>query len=134
MAPSETASTRHIGGKLQSRPSDREIGRLARRQYGVVSRAQLMELGLGEDAVDSRLTAGRLYRLHRGVYAFGRRDVPKEGRWMAAVLVGGHGAALSNRSAAELWGIQAVVEGRPVATAETKAVGCFITPLELLKK
>jgi len=30
--------------------------------------------------------------------------------------------------------IQAVVEGRPVATANTKAVGCFITPLDILKK
>lgn len=30
--------------------------------------------------------------------------------------------------------IQAVVEGRPVATARTKAVGCFITPLDILKK
>lgn len=30
--------------------------------------------------------------------------------------------------------IQAVAEGRPVATANTKAVGCFITPLDLLKK
>jgi hypothetical protein len=30
--------------------------------------------------------------------------------------------------------IQAVAEGRPVATAYTKAVGCFITPLDILKK
>lgn len=30
--------------------------------------------------------------------------------------------------------IQAVAEGRPVATANTKPVGCFITPLDILKK
>jgi hypothetical protein len=30
--------------------------------------------------------------------------------------------------------IQAVAEGRPVATANTKAVGCFITPLDILKR
>ncbi len=30
--------------------------------------------------------------------------------------------------------VQAVAEGRPVATANTKAVGCFITPLDMFKK
>ena len=30
--------------------------------------------------------------------------------------------------------IHALAEGRPVATANTKAVGCFITPLDMYKK
>jgi very-short-patch-repair endonuclease len=72
----------------------------------VVSRAQLIYLGLGEDAVDGRLRAGRLYRLHRGVYAIGVPAVSREGRWMAAVLAGGPGAVLSHRSAAALWGVR----------------------------
>ncbi|HET8863047.1 MAG TPA: type IV toxin-antitoxin system AbiEi family antitoxin domain-containing protein [Solirubrobacterales bacterium] len=102
----EFAVTRHIGGKLRTRPSDRIIGELARRQHGVVTRAQLIELGLGEDAIDTRLSGGRLYRLHRGVYAFGHGIVPIEGHWLAAVLRVGEGAVMSHRSAAELWGIR----------------------------
>ncbi len=60
---------------------------------------------MGSNAVDNALRAGRLHRLHPGVYAVGHRVVSREGRWMAAVLVGGDGAVLSHRSAAALWGI-----------------------------
>jgi very-short-patch-repair endonuclease len=102
----ETALNRPMGGKLRSRPSDRQIGALARRQHGVASRAQLTALGLGEDAIDDRLSTGRLHRLHRGVYAVGPIGVSREGRWMAAVLAGGAGAVLSHRSAAALWGVR----------------------------
>jgi very-short-patch-repair endonuclease len=109
-ATRELVSTRDKGGELQARPSDREIGQLARRQYGVVSRAQLIKLGLGEDAIDARLSGGRLYRLHRGAYAVGHRVVPREGRWLAAVLSIGGEAVLSHRSAAELWGVRRVAE------------------------
>lgn len=103
---SEFALARHGGGKRQARPSDHEIGGVARRQHGVVSRGQLIGLGLGEDAIDARLRGGRLCRLHRGVYAVGHGVVPQEGRWLAAVLRVGEGAVLSHSSAAELWGIK----------------------------
>jgi predicted transcriptional regulator of viral defense system len=104
--PSELSLTRHIGGKPRVRPSDREIGQLARRQHGIVSRAQLRDLGLGEDAIAARLRSGRLCPLHRGVYAIGHELVPREGRWLAAVHRGGAGAVLSHNSAAALWGIR----------------------------
>jgi hypothetical protein len=79
---------------------------LAERQYGVISRTQLVELGLSKSAIDRRIRAGRLHLLHSGVYALGHRIVPREGRWLAAVLRVGEGAVLSHRSAAELWGIR----------------------------
>jgi Protein of unknown function (DUF559) len=41
----------------------------------------------------------------RGVYAVGWPQMTRRGRWMAAVLACGEGAALSHRSAAALWGI-----------------------------
>jgi hypothetical protein len=65
--------------------------------------AQLRELGLGDRAVSKRVAAGRLHRVHRGVYAVGHRALSQEGRWMAAVLMAGEGAALSHLSAALLW-------------------------------
>jgi hypothetical protein len=104
--PVEFAPTRHTGGKERTRSQDSQIGLLAGRQYGVVTRSQLTGLGLGEDAIDARLARGRLHRLHRGVYAVGHPVVPREGRWLAAVLRVGPGAVLSHGSAAELWGVR----------------------------
>src|SRR3954447_14557430 len=84
-------------------------GRLAERaacQYGIVSRAQLYEIGFNNPAVERRIEAGRLHRLHRGVYAVGHTIVNRNGRYLAAVLACGPGAVLSHRSAAALWGIR----------------------------
>lgn len=89
----------------QTRGFDARIAALAERQHGVVARRQLEGLGAGREAIELRLRARRLHRLHRGVYAVGHRALTREGRWTAAVLVCGRGAALSHRSAAMLWGI-----------------------------
>lgn len=48
---------------------------------------------------------GRLHSLARGVYAVGRPELTRQGRWMAAVLACGPKAMLSHGSAAALWGI-----------------------------
>ncbi|MDX6671032.1 MAG: hypothetical protein QOI91_1395 [Solirubrobacteraceae bacterium] len=87
---------------------------MAGRQHGVVSRSQLLALGLGADAIDHRLAAGRLHPLHRGIYAVGHRVVSREGRWMAAVLAAGPGAVLSHRAAGALWDL------RPTARAQVE--------------
>lgn len=83
---------------------ERQIVALARRQHGVISRRQLLDIGLGVRTIGRRLEAGRLHRLHREVYAVGN-PVQLRGRWMAAVLACGEGALLSHRSAAALWGL-----------------------------
>ena len=85
---------------------DRLIGALAERQHGVVTYAQLVELGIGRGRIDRRVAAGRLLRLHHGVFAVGHSAMRREGRWLAAVLACGDGAALSHRSAASLWRIR----------------------------
>jgi very-short-patch-repair endonuclease len=86
--------------------SDIEVARLAGRQHGVVSRGQLLRLGLGEHAIDRRLSAGRLHRIHRGVYAVGHGVLTREGRWMAATLACGEGAVLSHTTAAAAWDLR----------------------------
>ncbi len=78
---------------------------LAREQHGILARGQLLALGFAPDAIKHRLTTGRLHRVHRGVYAVGRRQLTREGRWMAAVLACAPDALLSHGSAAALWGI-----------------------------
>jgi predicted transcriptional regulator of viral defense system len=72
----------------------------------VVSLAQLQSLGLTRSGVAKRAQAGRLTRIHRGVYAVGHGRLTLHGRWMAAVLAYGPKAVLSHRSAAGLWGIR----------------------------
>jgi Transcriptional regulator, AbiEi antitoxin/REase_MTES_1575 len=87
-------------------PLDVLIARLAERQHGVVSLPQLQCLGLSARAVRDRVAAGRLTRIHRGVYAVGHGRLTQRGRWMATVLAYGPEAVLSHRSAAALHGIR----------------------------
>jgi very-short-patch-repair endonuclease len=92
-------------GQSTEHPLDAAVSELARRQHGVVGRAQLIALGLGEDAIDRRVRRRWLHRVHRGVYAVGHVNLTRNGRFMAAVLACGEGAALSHFSAAVLWGM-----------------------------
>lgn len=85
---------------------DRRIAELAEAQHGIVGRRQLQAIGVGREAIEVRLRAGRLHRRYRGVYSVGHQVISLRGRWMAAVLSCGSGAALSHRSAAALWGIR----------------------------
>jgi len=91
---------------------DKIVARLAERQHGVVSARQLAAVGMSRNAVSARAQAGRLHRVHRGVYAVGHRVLTVDGKRMAAVLAAGPGAALSHASAAALWEI------RPSAAAK----------------
>src|SRR3954464_11620107 len=104
------ANEAHVDGVIRTkrapRPVDEAIAALAARQHGVVSRVQLLDLGVGPDAIKHRLTLGRLHPVHRGVYAVGHRALRSEAWWLAAVLAAGPGAALSYRSAAALWGMR----------------------------
>ena len=95
-----------IRRQLHSCGDDAVISQLAVGQYGVVSRVQLLALGLKPGAIDRRVQAKRLHVIHRGVYAVGHTRLCREGRWLAAVLACGEGAVLSHRSAAALWGVR----------------------------
>jgi len=81
------------------------VWRLATAQHGVVTRRQLLELGLSAQAVQHRIAKGRLHRVTPGVYSVGRAELSRPGHWMAAVLACGPQAVLSHASAAALWGI-----------------------------
>ncbi len=72
----------------------------------MVGRRQLISRGWSEEEIDWRIRTGRLHRLHAGVYSVGHRLIPREGRWMAAILASGRGAVLSHWSAAHLWMIR----------------------------
>jgi very-short-patch-repair endonuclease len=67
--------------------------------------------GFDESAVHRALNAGRLHRLHQGVYAVGHRSLSWRGRWLAAVLAAGDGAVLSHTSAVALWEFLRPIQG-----------------------
>jgi predicted transcriptional regulator of viral defense system len=85
--------------------ADLVLARIAARQHGVVSVAQLRAARLTRQSVSKRTRAGRLHRIHRGVYAVGHTRLTFEGRCMAAVLALGDQAVVSHLSAAALWGM-----------------------------
>src|SRR4051794_31854498 len=79
--------------------------RFAERQWGVVARWQLQQCGISGTTISRWVVAGRLHRIHPGVYALGHKALSLEGRLLAAVLYAGPGAALSHASAAHWWGL-----------------------------
>jgi hypothetical protein len=82
------------------------ISELAARQHGVISVAQLRDLGLDRYWVRRRVQSGFLHPMYRGVYSVGIRTASRKGRYMGAVFVCGRGAFLSHRCAADLWGLR----------------------------
>ncbi|MFW5947428.1 MAG: type IV toxin-antitoxin system AbiEi family antitoxin domain-containing protein [Gemmatimonadota bacterium] len=94
--------------------ADQTIGALAARQHGVVTRRQLIDVGLSPSAVDRRVKQRWLHPLHRGVYAVGPIRSPRT-KEVAAVMACGPSAVVSHRSAAALWGL---VPGDPSADVE----------------
>ena len=84
---------------------------LAGKQHGIVARRQLLALGFTRHEVQDRLAAGRLHRIHRGVYAVGHGKLTLRGRWMAAVLACGPEAFLSHRAALALWDLREAASG-----------------------
>lgn len=72
-------------------------------QYGLVTVAQLAGLGLSASAVSKRVRRGTLHRVGRGVYAVGHTALSEQARWLAAVLAGGGGMALTGLACAKHW-------------------------------
>ena len=89
----------------KNRTVDEVIGRIASRQHGVVTRAQLLAAAVSDKEIRRRLERKSLIRVHRGVYRVGHRAPSIEARYLAAVLACGDGAVLSGRAAGFLWGL-----------------------------
>jgi very-short-patch-repair endonuclease len=100
-ATSTNQEIRNVTSRYQV---DALILETAARQHGVVSRRQLLRLGVSRDTIERRRSAGLLRALHRGVYRVGPVAGPYA-REMAAVLATDGAGVASHRSAAALWGL-----------------------------
>jgi hypothetical protein len=79
---------------------------VADRQYGHVTRRQLLELGIPARTIAAWGENRRLITVHAGVYAVGHAQKSALAKAMAAVLACGDRAVLSHDSAAALWDIR----------------------------
>lgn len=91
---------------------EQRIAALAASQHGVVTRAQLLALGISTAAIGRRLKSGQLRALHAGVYLVGP-IAPDQAHEMAAVLAGGPEAGLSHTSALRAWRLLPIDAPRP---------------------
>ena len=82
---------------------ERAIAALSTQQKGLLTRRQLLGLGVTPSAIDHRLKAGRLVPIFRGVYFTGHGPLPERARELAATLAYVPHGLVSRRSAAVLW-------------------------------
>lgn len=72
-------------------------------QRGIITRAQALRAGMTDDAVRWRVRLGGPWRIILpGVYATFTGTLTELQRWQAALLYGGHGAALTGLPALRL--------------------------------
>lgn len=88
------------------------IARVAERNKGVVTRAQLLRAEVSPAAIERRIANGTLLVEYPGVYRLGHRAPSAEAAYLAAVRACGEGAVLSGRAAASHWGL---IRGQPQA-------------------
>jgi very-short-patch-repair endonuclease len=99
--------------------ADPAIAEVAARQWGVLSTAELIAIGMTRSSILRRHRRGHLHPLHPGVWAVGHAMPPWEGRMLAAVKACGPTALLSHYSASELFGFVDRLERCPDVTVTT---------------
>jgi len=94
---------------------ERAIGEIAGRQENLITRDQVLSLGVGRGAIEHRVAIGRWQRLHRCIYLIGSAPPTLLALARAAALALGDGAVVSHRTAAVVW----VCCHRPTKTSLT---------------
>jgi hypothetical protein len=83
-----------------------EAAAIAAKQHGRITTKQLYACGFSKKSIERAVDAGRLHRVHRGVYAVGHLAPNRLGVWMGAALACGPAAWLSHRCAATAFEIR----------------------------
>lgn len=104
--PTDWTISRAMARKTVNSARDNAVWELVRRQYGAISRAQLLGLGFSPEAIDHRRERGRLHAVHAGVYAVGRPELSRLGEMLAATLACGEDSRISHATSGELWGMR----------------------------
>jgi very-short-patch-repair endonuclease len=95
---------------------------LARAQAGIVTRAQLLAADLASSTIQRAVLAGRLHRIHPGVYStLAPEHITEDGLLIAALYAAGPGALLSHGTAAWRWQL---IPAPPTTIELTAPKGC----------
>ena len=92
----------------------RHLYRFMAIRHFVAGRSELKRAGFSATWIDSWLRTGRLIRLFRSVYAYGREVETRASVWRGALLVAGPDSALTGRTGCEAWGMVRPRPGIPV--------------------
>ncbi|UTI65949.1 endonuclease domain-containing protein [Paraconexibacter antarcticus] len=109
--------------------SDRDLFKLANRQYGLLTHAQLIAHGLEQHHIQDRLATHRLTRVGAEVYALGHTVLRDEGHWLAAQWSCGHADVLSHHTAGAFHGWRVPAADRRIhlsTTDETTTRGALV--------
>src|SRR4051812_18107435 len=98
---------------------EQELARIAGGQHGVVTRVELLAVGVSATAIKRRVRKGTLLPEYPGVYRVGHRAPSLEARYLAAVRAGGDGALLSGLAAGHLYCLLKGPTPPPEVTAPT---------------
>ena len=101
----------------------RRLYRFVATRRFVAARAELTAAGFSRSRIDSRVRNGRLIRILRAVYSYGRDVESPEAVRRAALLAVGAGSALIGRSACEAWGMVTPRPGLPIEVEVGVGVG-----------
>jgi very-short-patch-repair endonuclease len=95
---------RHVSDVVEAGlERDWAVAGLATLQHGVVTRAQLLAVGLGAGAIHHRVEAFHLHRVYRGVYLVGHTAPTPLARETAALLACGRYGVLSHLASGCIW-------------------------------
>jgi len=86
---------------------------MASRRF-VAGRHELVEAGFSPSRIDCWIRNGRLIKVVRSVYSYGRDVDSREAVWRAALIAAGPGSALTARSACEAWGMVGARKSLPL--------------------
>jgi hypothetical protein len=98
----------------------RGLADLATRQFGAVSRRELLALGFSSSAIGDLVRDGILHRKAHGVYSVGHPHLTREGWWSVAVRVGGEHTVLSHRAGTALRGLLRAVDTTDIIVAKQR--------------
>jgi very-short-patch-repair endonuclease/predicted transcriptional regulator of viral defense system len=90
---------------IDGEPRERLIARVAARQRGLITQAQLLAAGVSRKTIQRWVRSGRLYSVHRGVYLVGHEMAPPLAIELAAVMACAPYSFLSHFSGSKLWGV-----------------------------
>lgn len=95
-----------IGHSANSGGKFGRVARLAARQHGLASRAQLRDCGVTDASIANAVASGYLHPTFRGVFSIGHPSRGARAQMLAAVLACGEGSVVSHLSAAALLGLR----------------------------